>query len=244
MSMLLYGDCLDLLPQIPGGSVDMVLTDLPYGKTRNKWDSPIDLNRLWPELRRVTHPESAIVMTAQMPFTAILVTSNAKEFRHSWVWEKAQATGHLNAKRAPMKAHEDVLVFARKQPYYNPQMTHGHVRKVSTAHHKRNSKATSNWGRYGSTTYDSTSRYPRSVVRFPTDKQRSALHPTQKPVALFGYLIETYCPHGGAVLDVAAGSGTTAVAAEQIGRDWICMENDANYVNVIRERLNRIGVAA
>lgn len=223
---LMLGNCLHLLPGIASGSVDMVLTDLPYGRTRNGWDSLIDLELLWPELLRVTKSGAAIVMTAQMPFTATLVASQPRLYRHHWVWEKAQATGHLNAKRAPMKAHEDVLVFATRQPTYHPQKTTGHPRKVSSARHKRGSKATSNWGEHGLTSYDSTERYPRSVIKFPTDKQRSAIHPTQKPVALFEYLIRTYSDPGDMVLDVATGSGTTAIAADLTGREWVCMEKD------------------
>lgn len=223
---LMLGDCLSLLPGIPTGSVDMVLTDLPYGTTRNRWDTPIDLSKLWPELLRVTRPASPIVMTAQMPFTAALVSSQLPLYRHHWVWEKGAATGHLNAKRAPMKAHEDVVVFARRAPFYCPQKTEGHKRKVSTAEHKRDSKRTTNWGEHGLTSYDSTSRYPRSVQKFSTDKQHSALNATQKPVALFEYLIRTYSPEGGLVLDVAAGSGTTGIAANLAGRQWVCMEID------------------
>lgn len=235
---LLLGDCLALLPSIEPGSVDMVLADLPYGTTRNRWDSVIDMDALWPELRRVTRPNSPIVLTAQMPFTAQLVISNLREYRHHWIWEKGLATGHLNAKRAPMKAHEDVLVFSRKQPYYDPQKTHGHPRKVSTAGHKRDSRKSSNWGDYRPTSYDSTSRYPRTVQLFSTDKQKSALVPTQKPVALFEYLIRTYCRPGGLVLDVAAGSATTAIAADNCGRRWICMENDPECYRVASDRLS------
>jgi site-specific DNA-methyltransferase (adenine-specific) len=217
----------------------MVLTDLPYGTTRNHWDSHIPLDRLWPELLRVTTPSAPIVMTAQMPFTAALVMSQPGLYRHHWVWEKGAATGHLNAKRAPMKAHEDVLVFSKKAPYYNPQMTDGHPRKVSTAQHKRGSRATTNWGAHGPTSYDSTRRYPRSVQFFSTDKQKHPIHSTQKPVALFEYLIRTYSPGGATVLDVAAGSGTTAIAAERADRDWICIEKDRDCFEDARDRIER-----
>lgn len=226
MNKFFFGDCLDLLPSVPDGSVDMVLTDLPYGTTKNHWDSIIDLDLLWPELLRVTKWNAPIVMTAQMPFTALLVMSQPKLFRHHWIWEKTNATGHLNANRAPMKAHEDVLVFSKGAPYYDPQKTTGHARKVSTAEHRRNSKLSSNYGEYEPNGYDSTERYPRSVQVFASDKQKTKLHPTQKSVALFEYLLKTYSRPGDLVLDVAAGSGTTAIAARNLNRDFILMEKD------------------
>ena len=210
----------------------MVLTDLPYGTTRNAWDSLIDLDKLWPELLRVTKPKAAIVMTAQMPFTAALVMSQPKLLRHHWIWEKTTATGHLNAKRAPMKAHEDVLVFATGQPPYNPQMTSGHERKAATR-----IDFSTNYGAQRSSSYDSTDRYPRSVQRFSTDKQRSAIHPTQKPVALFEYLVKTYSNPGEVVLDVAGGSATTAVAARNLGREYIVIERELVYFEAATERL-------
>lgn len=238
MSAFLYGDCLDLLPTLPDDSIDMVLTDLPYGTTKNNWDSLIDLDRLWPELLRVTKNKAAIVMTAQMPFTASLIMSRPKLFRHHWVWEKAQPTGFLNAKRAPMKAHEDVIVFATGQPLYNPQKTANHDRKVSSEHHKRGSHFSTNYGRYMNKGYDSTERYPRSVIKFPTDKQKSSIHPTQKPVALFEYFIKTYSEPGAVILDVAAGSATTGVAAHNTGRDFILMENDEEIFALAQNRLD------
>ena len=234
---LLLGDCLDLLPEMTAGSVDLILTDLPYATTRNRWDSLIDPSRLWPEMLRVLKPAGAVAMTAQQPFTSALVMQQPKLFRHSWTWHKTTATGHLNAKRAPMKAHEDVVVFCRRQPTYNPQKTSGHARKVSTVHHKRGSHTSSNYGEHGATHYDSTERYPRSVITFATDKQRGGLHPTQKPVALFEYLIRTYSDPGQLVLDVAAGSGTTALAAINTGRAWACMEKDPAIYEQARRRI-------
>lgn len=235
---LLFGDCLELLPTLEDSSVDMILADLPYGTTRNSWDSLIDLDKLWPELLRVTKPGAAIVMTAQQPFTSLLVMSQPKLFRHHWIWEKTSATGHLNAKRAPMKAHEDVLVFATKQPPYFPQKTTGHPRKVSTAEHKRNSKKTTNWGEHGLSSYDSTERYPRTVQVFASDKQKSKLHTTQKPVALFEYLIRTYSQPGDIILDPAAGSGTAGIAARNTNRSFILMENDEGYFATAQTRLD------
>lgn len=149
---------------------------------------------------------------------------------------KTEATGHLNAKKAPMKAHENILVFYKKQPIYNPQKTIGHTRKQAVT--DRESKQGSNYGKQsGTTSYDSTERFPRSVVRFSTDKQKDASHPTQKPVALFEYLIKTYTNEGDLVLDNCAGSGTTAIACENLNRRWICVEKDIDYYNVAVERI-------
>lgn len=241
---LLLGDCLDILPTIESGTVDMVLTDLPYGTTQNQWDSVIDLDRLWPELLRVTKASAAIVMTAQTPFDKVLGMSKLDLLRYEWIWEKTSATGHLNAKRMPMKAHENVLVFYRKLPTYHPQMTAGHARKSKPeviARARETSRFSENYGRHIHKGYDSTERYPRSVLLFPTDKQKLAIHPTQKPVALFEYLIATYTNPGDLVLDVAGGSATTAVAARSLDRRSIVIEKDADY---FQAALDRVGEAA
>lgn len=241
---LQFGDCLELLPAIADESVDLILCDLPYGTTRNKWDSAIPLAPLWAQYERVIKQDGAIVLTAQAPFDKVLAASNLRLFRYEWIWEKTLATGHLNAKRMPMKAHENVLIFYKSLPTYNPQKTSGHARKVSSAAHKRNSKATSNYGTHGLTSYDSTDRYPRSVLTFPSDRQKSALHPTQKPVALMRYMIDTYSNPGDLVLDNAMGSGTTGVAALEAGRRFIGMENFAPYLEIANERLAAVGAEA
>lgn len=238
---LLVGDCLDRLSGVPAASVDLVIADLPYGTTRNKWDSVIDLSCLWSELHRVAKPSAAFVFTAQMPFTAALLMSNADQFKHHWIWEKTAATGHLNAKHSPMKAHEDVLVFARRRPTYNPQMTHGHVRKVSAAKSQKRDEDPGNWNQFGPSDYDSTSRYPRSVQLFAHDRQKLALHRTQKPQALIEYLIRTYSNEGELVLDPTAGSGTTGVAAAACGRRALLIEKDPEIAEVAATRL---GIAA
>lgn len=236
--MLLRGDCLDLLPTLPDASVDMVLCDLPYGTTQCAWDSVIDLNRLWPEYERVCRKGAAIVLTAAQPFTAALVMSAPKQFKHEWIWEKTSATGHLNAKRRPMAAHESVLVFSFGTPPYYPQKTSGHERKVSTAIHKRGCVKTDLYGDHGLTGYDSTERYPRSVVKFKSDKQKSALHPTQKPVALMEYMLRTYSKEGDTVLDNAMGSGTTGVACRNLGRRFIGMELTEKHFSTAVARIN------
>jgi len=234
---LILGDCLKFMKEIPDSSVDMVMCDLPYGTTQNKWDSVIPLEPLWMEYRRVCKKSAAIVLTAAQPFTSVLVCSNLKEFRYDWTWEKTTASGHLNAKKRPLRAHEDLLVFCQAIPPYYPQKTFGHVRK--TARNVDRSKKLS--GCYGDqsgiTSYDSTERYPRSVIKTSTDKQKSKLHPTQKPVALMEYLIRTYTNEGDTVLDNCMGSGTTGVACVNTGRQFIGIERDEKYFQIAKERI-------
>lgn len=235
---VIFGDCLDEMKTIPHKSIDMVLCDLPYGTTRCKWDTPIDLVLLWEQYGRIIKPNGAIVLTAQTPFDKVLGASNLKMLRYEWIWEKTQATGHLNANNMPMKAHENILVFYKKKPTYNPQMTHGHERKVSTAHHKRNSSTGDIYGKSDSfKDYDSTDRYPRDVILFKSDKQKEKLHPTQKPVALFEYLIKTYTNEGEIVLDNTAGSFTTPIACLNTNRKYIAIEKEKKYFNIGVDRI-------
>ncbi|MGG1363553.1 site-specific DNA-methyltransferase [Bacillus velezensis] len=233
-------DCLEGMKFIHDKSIDMILCDLPYGTTRNKWDSVIDLKLLWKQYERIIKDNGAIVLTAQTPFDKILGMSNLRMLKYEWIWEKTSATGHLNAKKMPMKAHENVLVFYKKLPTYNPIKTTGHPRKVSKSQHKRNSKLTTNYNEHGLTTYDSTERYPRSVQVFATDKQKEALHPTQKPLALFEYLIKTYTHENDTVLDNCMGSGTTAVACEKLNRNWLGFETEKEYIDVANKRLKEL----
>lgn len=232
-----HGDCLKLLPHLADGSIDLVLADMPYGTTRCAWDSHIDLQRLWPELKRVSR--GPILLFAQAPFDKVLGASNLPMFRYQWVWEKTNATGHLNAKRAPMKAHELVLVFYDRQPTYNPQKTSGHVRKSAT----KRGDGSPVYGRQNldGVRYDSTERYPRDVQVFASDKQWSKLHNTQKPVAFCEYLIRTYSNTGDTVLDFCMGSGTTGVACQNTGRRFIGMEkNDAIYASAAARLSERL----
>ena len=198
---LRLGDCLEVMKDIPDKSIDLVCADLPYGTTNCKWDCLIDLEALWVQYNRVCKPTTPILLFAQVPFNITLGSSNLEWLRYEWIWQKTSPTGHLNAKKMPMKDHENILVFYDKLPYYNPQKTTGHPRKVSKASHKINSKRGEVYQYYGNTTYDSTERYPRTVLTFPTDKQKLALHPTQKPVALIEYFIKTYTKEGDLVLD-------------------------------------------
>jgi site-specific DNA-methyltransferase (adenine-specific) len=224
----LLGDCLERMSEIPDGSVDMVLCDLPYGTTQNKWDSVIPFEPLWEHYWRVCKPNAAVVLTAAQPFTSALVMSQIQRFRYDWVWRKPKATGHLNAKKMPMRDKEDVLVFYKSQPTYNPQFGVGEPYGNKAGKVKSNGLS-DNYGDFG--TYREGSdgkRYPKQVIHFPV-VERDGQHPTQKPVALFKYLIRTYTDEGMTVLDNCAGSGTTAVAAENTGRKWICIERDPAY---------------
>lgn len=237
INSLLCGDCLEVMKDIPNRSVDLILTDLPFNQTRNKWDCMIPLKPLWEQYNRIARENSAIVLFGQGLFTARLILSNERFYRYSLVWDKTSASGFLNAKKMPLRAHEDIVVFYKKLPTYNPQKTTGHPRKVSTARHKRNSVKTTNYGEHRLTSYDSTERYPISILRFPKDTQKSALHPTQKPVALLEYLIRTYSNEGDVVLDSCAGSGSTLLAAKNTNRSYIGIEVLEEYFKVIKERL-------
>lgn len=217
------GDCLEVMQSIPSASVDLVLADLPYGTTQCSWDSVIPLEPLWEQYLRIAKPEAAIVLCAAMPFSAVLVASRLDLFRYEWIWEKGNATGFLNAKKQPLRAHESAQVFYRKQPTFNPQMTFGHERRTA----KRKTVNSECYGKALTLTeYDSTARYPRSVQFFSSDKQRANYHPTQKPLAWIEFLVRTYTIPGMTVLDNTMGSGTSGVAAVLNGCDFIGIERD------------------
>ena len=227
---LYHGDCLEVMAGLPDASVDMILCDLPYGTTQNKWDSVIPLAPLWAEYRRVCR--GAIVLTAQTPFDKMLGASNLGMLKYEWVWEKPKATGHLNAKIQPMKAHENILVFYESRPTYNPQKTPG------TPYVGRGGASKlDNYGGFDALREGSPdgSRYPRSVVRFQHEPK--PVHPTQKPVALMEYLIRTYTQEGETVLDNCMGSGTTGVACANTGRRFIGIEQDDKYFAIASERI-------
>ena len=238
---LYLGDCLEVMKQLPDASVDMVLADLPYGSTQCAWDTIIPLEPLWREYLRIAKPEAAIVLCAAQPFASMLVASNPKHYKYEWIWEKGNATGFLNAKKQPLRAHESAQVFYRKQPVYNPQMTDGHERKTA----KRKTVNSECYGKALSLTeYDSTERYPRSVQFFSSDKQAGSFHPTQKPVAWMSFLISTYTRPGQVVLDNSMGSGTTGVACMQLGRQFVGIERDLDedgnrlgYLDIAQQRI-------
>lgn len=243
---LWQGDCLELMRNIPDKSVDMIFTDLPYGTTQCKWDSIISLNELWVHYKRIIKDNGAILLFAQTPFDKILGASNLQMLRYEWIWEKTQATGHLNANKMPMKAHENILVFYKKLPVYNPQMTEGHPPMHS---YRKTIETQNNTELYGRMDKEingggTTSRYPRDVLTFPSDKQKTHLHPTQKPLALCEYMIKPYTKEGDLVLDNCMGSGTTGVACKKLNRRFIGIELEEKYFNISYERIMDLDIAA
>lgn len=236
-TQLFMGDCLNLMPDIPDGSVDMILCDLPYGTTKNKWDCIIDLDKLWAQYKRVIKPTGCIALFAQTPFDKVLGSSNLKMLKYEWIWEKTESTGFLNAKKMPLKTHENILIFYNKPPTYNPQFTYdGKPYKYEKSH-----IGSSNYGNSSGTNgviENDGRRYPKSIIRFKKDKQKTALHPTQKPLALIEYLILTYTKGGDTVLDNCMGSGTTGVACLATGRNFIGMELEQKYFDIATERIS------
>ena len=248
---LWQGDCLELMNNIPDKSVDMIFTDLPYNTTQNSWDCMIDLNKLWEQYKRIIKEHGCIALWGQAPFSHVLACSNLKQYRYEWIIEKTKATGHLNAKKMPMKAHENVLIFSEleetpetiqvfyeKLPTYTPQMTEGHTPVHSYTKHS------SDGGCYGKTQIGwsgggSTQRYPRDVLQFKWDTQKSSLHPTQKPLTACEYFIRTYTNEGDVVLDSCAGSMTTAIACVNTKRKCIAIEKDENYYKIGCDRVDK-----
>lgn len=242
--MQLYnGDCIEVMKTLPEKSVDLILTDPPFGTTQNKWDSVIPFADLWREYERVIKDNGAIVLFGQGLFSDELACSNKKMFRYRLVWEKTKAGGFLNARRMPLQAHEDILVFYKKLPTYNPQMSEGkpYVKKaVSNGDGKNYGK----FDRVGQINVNEGTRFPRSVIKFSNDNHNS-LHPTQKPVDLLEYLIKTYTNKGDVVLDSCMGSGSTGVAALNCERGFIGIELDPNYFAIAEKRINeREGIYA
>lgn len=240
MASLKLGDCLELMKDIPTGSVDMVLCDLPYGTTQNKWDVCIPFEPLWEQYHRVCKKNAAVVLFSQIPFTVDCVNSNRKEFRYEWIWEKDNKTGFLNAKKMPLKVHENILIFYRALPTYNPQFTKGTPYKRS--HFAKNASTNYNKKTDCITINEDGKRYPIDCVYFETPKalwgkNTGKYHPTQKPVALLEYLIKTYTNEGETVLDNTMGSGSTGVACVNTGRDFIGIEKDETYFDIAQKRI-------
>ncbi len=235
---LMLGDCLDLMQSIPSGSVDLVLTDPPYGTTACKWDAVIPLDLMWGEVRRTLKPNGAAVFTASQPFTSALVMSNVAEFHQSLTWRKNKASGHLNAKRRHLTGHEDVIVFCGGKPTYNPQMW-----QSRPANKARRTKVTPVYGAQVASDYagGQTDRYPVTVLDFAVVNNDGTgdgrFHPTQKPVALMEYLVRTYSNEGETVLDFTMGSGTTGVACSNAGRRFIGIERDPAYFGIAQARI-------
>jgi DNA modification methylase len=232
---LRLGDCLEVMKTIPDSSIDAIITDPPYGTTQNKWDSVIPLEPMWEQLKRVIKPSGAIVLFGQNTFTFKLGLSNEEMFRYTLTWEKTKAGGFLNAKRMPLQAHEDVLVFYKKLPTYNPQFEAGkpYVKKAVT---NGDGKNYGKFDRVGSVSINDGKRYPRSVLKVSNDNHGS-LHPTQKPVALMEYLIKTYTNANETVLDFTMGSGTTGVACKNLNRNFIGIEISTEYLDIAQKRI-------
>lgn len=222
------------------GSVDFLFTDLPYGTTQCKWDTPINLEMFWVQANRVTKANGCKALFAQTPFDKVLGCSNLKELRYEWIWEKTQATGHFNAKKMPMKAHENILVFYASAATYNPQKTHGHLPVHSYTKYLDTQNKTA---LYGKATREikgggATDRYPRSVIKGPSDKQRAYFHPTQKPVWLCEQMVLTYTSLGDTVLDCCMGSASIGVACQNTGRSYIGIDNEKQWIDVAKTRLS------
>lgn len=238
---LKQGDCLELMKGISDRSIDLILCDLPYGTTACKWDNIIPFDSLWEQYERIIKYNGAILLFSQTPYDKVLGVSNLKLLRYEWIWEKTQATGHLNAKRMPMKSHENILVFYKKLPTYNPQKTKGHKPINSYTKYVSTQNSTELYG-YMSKELSgggNTDRYPRSVQVFSSDKQTCHLHPTQKPVELLEYFIKTYTNEGETVLDNCMGSGSTGVACIHTNRNFIGMELDEKYFQIASERIKK-----
>jgi site-specific DNA-methyltransferase (adenine-specific) len=221
------GDCLDIMKQIDNESIDLILCDPPYGTTKCKWDSIVPIDEMWREYKRITKPNAAIVMTATQPFASLLITSNIKQFKHDWIWNKVTARGHLVAKYRPMAQHEHILVFGAGKLTYNPQMVDRPNNKIETRRDIECKRTEIMGGKTtrqaGIKTY--TQYYPKTILQFSNaGAAYRNIHPTQKPVELFEYLIQTYSNPGYIVLDPFMGSGTTAEACLKTGRNYIGIE--------------------
>ncbi len=233
MVKTILGDCLEVLPTIKDNSVDMLLADLPYGTTACKWDSVIPLDKLWEQYNRVCKKNAAMVFTSMQPFTTILAASNINNLRYEWIWEKPQGTNPMNVKIMPLKSHENILVFYREKPTYNPQMWYStpysgfssDTAKIGEVYGNAESKHRDN---------PEGSRYPKTVIKH---KQEKGYHPTQKPVGLMEYLIKTYTNEWDVVLDNTMGSGTTGVACVHTNREFIGIEKEEKYFKIAEKRL-------
>lgn len=235
-AVCLWGDCLERMAELPDGSVDLVLADLPYGSTKCEWDQIIPLAPMWAQFRRLLAPSGAVVLTACQPFTSELVTSNRKWFRYELVWDKVGSTGFLDANRRPLRRHESILVFGPRMPSYRPQMGTGKPYGV-----KSRSGVSTIYGKHcrGDAVNDGA-RFPTSIVTISNANaaQRGKVHPTQKPVELGAYLVRTFTDPGAVVLDPAMGSGSFGVAALETGRRFIGIERDKDYHRIASERIH------
>jgi len=236
---LMKGDCLERMKEIESGSVDLILTDPPYGTTACKWDSVIPLDKMWEQLKRIIKPNGAIVLFGSQPFTSMLITSNLEMFKYCWIWDKRRPSNPMLAKKQCLKVHEDIVIFYSKLGIYNPQgifVTDGKPRGGTAP-----SKTDLGFGNSIKKPYKQTvSGYPKSILTFGTDNSKN-IHPTQKPVALMEYLIKTYTNENETVLDFTFGSGTTGVACVNTNRKFIGIEMDDNYFDIGSKRITSAG---
>jgi len=240
LNQIINADCFDVFPQIPDDKADMIFCDLPYGTTKSPWDSILPFDLLWPQYERIIKDDGAIVLFAKAPFDKVLAASNMKLFRYEWIWEKNKATGHLNKGLMPLQAHENILIFYKRPPTYNPQMSQGHKpMNAATNNHKSTVYGD---GIPWSNEAGKTERYPRSVLYYPVvnNDDPSRIHPNQKPVELIEYLIRTYTNEGETVLDNCGGSCVTAEAAVRTKRNYIVIEKESHYATAGENRVRNM----
>jgi site-specific DNA-methyltransferase (adenine-specific) len=239
--MLLYGDCLDWMPKIPDKSIDMILCDLPYGTTQCKWDIIIPFDKLWEQYDRIIKDNGAMVFTASQPFTSLFVMSNFKLFKYELIWDKDRPTGFALANKMPMKVHENILIFYKNPPTYNPIKWKGRPNHAITKGNKDTNVISKNRESQPNTKQLSVDlsgdKFPISIIYEKKMGGSITVHPTQKPVPLFEYLIKTYTSENKIVLDNSAGSCTTAVAAKNTNRKWICIEKEEKYCEISKKRI-------
>ena len=227
------GDCLEVMKEIPDDSIDMILCDLPQGITQNKWDIALSFDLLWKQYERVAKDNAAIVLFGNQPFSSQLVCSNLSLFKYEWIWEKDKATGHLNANKRPMKSHEQILIFYKSLPVYNPQKYIGnpcHSRGLATGTIGK----TTNYGKHIGVETTGNMKFPLSIIKF---NKEWGLHPTQKPISLLEYFINTYTDENALVLDNCIGSGATAVACINTKRNFIGIELSQEYCDIARKQI-------
>lgn len=236
---LIHGETLEQMALLPNESIDLILADLPYGATKVEWDKILPFDKLWENYERLIRPNGAVILFSQQPFTTKLISSNYKMFRYEIIWNKVRTTGFLNSNRMPLKQHENILIFYKKLPTYNPQMTEGRAPS-----HSRGTKATAKNRVYGDFNPKNTSKSLNSNLKFPTDVltlsnkvTKGQLHPTQKPIELLEWLIKTYSNPGDLILDNVMGSGSTGVAAVNTGRDFVGIELNDKYFNIAKNRI-------
>ena len=233
-----HGDCLELMKDISDNSIDMILCDLPYGVTQCKWDIIIPFDELWKQYLRIVKDTTPIVLFGAEPFSSQLRLSNLKMYKYDWIWEKSHATGFLNAYKQPLRTYENICVFYKKQCVYNPEIKDKEKHKIRLSK-KHKGVVSDNYGKYekGVVKLPLDKTMPKNIIKFSRQTKKDNIHPTQKPVALYKYLIKTYTNEGMLVLDNCIGSGTTAIACEELNRRWIGIEKEKKYVDLANERL-------